>query len=179
MKLIEKTISQSPIYQGKIFNVRRDKAELNNGDIVTREVVEHPGGVCILALEGDEVFLVRQFRYAPGEVLYELPAGKLEPGEDPLECAKRELSEEVGASAEQFTYFGKIYPSPAYLGETIYCYVATGLSYHAQHLDDDEFLEPERVSLDRVVEMILSGEIPDAKTCAFTMKYKLQVEGQK
>lgn len=171
MNLEEKTQSQSYVYKGKIINLRVDEALLPNGKTAGREVVEHPGGVCIAALtEQNELLFVRQFRYPYGEVLLELPAGKLSPGEDPLEAGKRELEEETGAAAKYYTDLGKLYPSPGYCGEVIHMYMATGLSHGAMHPDDDEFLEVERIPLKKAAQMVLDNEIRDAKTQAAVMK---------
>lgn len=170
-ELIEKTVSQDYRFRGKIINLRVDKAELPNGRLATREVVEHPGGVCIAALtDQDELLFVRQFRYPYGEVLLELPAGKLERGEDPLEAGKRELREETGASAERYVSLGKLYPSPGYCGEIIHLYLAAGLQFGEMHPDEDEFLEAERIPLDEAVRRVLANEIPDAKTQTAVLK---------
>ena len=175
MNLEEKQLSKEYVYRGKIINVRKDKALLPNGNISTREVIEHPGGVCVAALtDNNEVLFVKQFRYPYMEVIPEIPAGKRDKnGEDPLECGIRELKEETGASAEKFIPLGKLYPSPGYCGEIIWMYAATGLTYGEQQPDDDEFLTVEKIPLDTAVEMILSGEITDAKTQTAVLKLKL------
>lgn len=175
MKLEEKQLSAHYIYNGKIINVRKDEALLPNGTTALREVVEHPGGVCVAALtERDEILMVRQFRYPYSEVILEIPAGKRDRSdEEPLECGKRELREETGASADNFIFLGELYPTPGYCGEKIYMYAATGLSYGSQDPDEDEFLEVERIPLEKAVEMILSGELKDAKTQAAILKLKL------
>ena len=149
MKLDEKTIEKKYIYKGRIINVRTDTAELPNGKQALREVVEHPGGVTVAALtDNDELMFVRQFRYPYSEVLLELPAGKLEYGEDPFEAGKRELREETGAVAEHYIDLGKFYPTPGYCGEIIHMYAAKGLSFTSLDLDDDEFLAPEKIPLE-------------------------------
>ena len=160
MNLEEKQISAEYMYKGKIISLRRDKALLPNGNTATREVVEHNGGVCVAALtDNDEVLFVRQFRYPYMEIIPEIPAGKRDSAdEDPFECGKRELKED---------------PSPGYCGEIIWMYAATGLSYGEQKPDDDEFLTVEKIPLDKAVEMILSGEITDAKTQAAVLKLKV------
>lgn len=171
MNLIEKTLSKNYVYKGKIINLRVDEAELPNGRKTKREVVEHHGGVCIAALtEKDELLFVRQFRYPYMEVLLELPAGKIDPGEDPLECGKRELKEETGTTAESYCSLGKLYPSPGYTGEIIYLYLAKGLSYGDLCPDDDEFLEVERIPLEKAAQMVLNNEITDAKTQIAVLK---------
>lgn len=179
MNLIEKPLEQTYPYRGKIVNLRVDQAELPNGRTATREVIEHPGGVCIAALtERNELLFVRQFRYPYQEVIPEIPAGKLSPGEDPLECGKRELKEETGAAAANYTFLGKLYPSPGYCGEIIYMYMATGLTYGEMNPDEDEFLEVEKIPLEEAVRQILDGTITDAKTQAAVLKvYILQKNG--
>ncbi len=179
MNLIEKPLEQTYPYRGKIVNLRVDQAELPNGRTATREVIEHPGGVCIAALtERNELLFVRQFRYPYQEVIPEIPAGKLTPGEDPLECGKRELKEETGAAAANYTFLGKLYPSPGYCGEIIYMYMATGLTYGEMNPDEDEFLEVEKIPLEEAVRQILDGTITDAKTQAAVLKvYILQKNG--
>ncbi len=174
MNLEEKQIKAEYLYKGKIINVRRDEIELPNGAPAFREVVEHPGGVCVAALtDNDEVFFVRQYRYPYSEVILEIPAGKRDSrDEDPLECGKRELKEETGASAEKYIFLGELYPTPGYCGEIIYMFGATGLSFGEQDPDDDEFLEVERIPLEKAVEMVMSGKIKDAKTQAAVLKIK-------
>ena len=146
MELFEKTLSKDYKYNGKIINMRVDEAQLENGKTAIREVVEHSGGVCVAALdEQNRLLMVKQFRYPYGEVLLEIPAGKREKGEDPLDCGKRELEEETGYTAEKYTDLGKLYPTPAYVDEVIYMYYAENLSKTHQHLDEDEFLSVERI----------------------------------
>lgn len=172
MNLREKTVSQDVRFRGHIINLRVDDAILPNGNHATREVVEHPGGVCVAALtDQKELLFVRQFRYPYSEVLLELPAGKLDRnGESPLEAGKRELREETGAVAEQYRCLGKLYPSPGYCDEIIYLYLATDLTFGDAKPDEDEFLECERIPLDRAVEMVLQNKIPDAKTQVAVLK---------
>lgn len=171
MNLCEKTLSQEYKFKGRIINLRVDNAELPNGQTATREVIEHPGGVCIAALsDNDELYVVRQFRYPYGEVVTELPAGKREIGEDPELCGRRELTEETGMIAKKFVSMGELYPTPGYCGETIYLYLATELEKGEMHPDEDEFLEVEKIPLNTLVEMVLSGEIKDAKTQTLILK---------
>ena len=175
MNLIEKTLSSELLYQGRVIRLRRDQALLPNGETAVREVIDHNGGVCVAALtDRDELLFVKQFRYHYLEVVTELPAGKRDTEtEDPLLCGKRELKEETGATAERFIPLGKCYPSPGYCGEIIWMFAATGLSFGAQALDEDEFLNVEKIPLEQAVEMVLSGEITDAKTQAAVLKVKL------
>lgn len=178
MNLIEKTLSSEIIYNGRIITTKVDQAMLPNGGTASREVVMHPGGVCVVALtDKKEVLAVRQFRYPYGEVLLEIPAGKRDKGgEDPLECGKRELKEETGATAENYYPLGVLYPSPGYCDEKIYMFAATGLSYGECDPDDDEFLEVEKIPLKDFVDMILKGEITDAKTQTAVLKVNALVE---
>ena len=174
MDLMEKTLSSEKIFDGRIIHVHRDTIRLPDGGEATREVVDHPGGVCILALDDENrALLVSQFRYPYGQVLREVPAGKLEYGEDPTEAAIRELKEETGAVAGDFRSLGELYPSPGYCGEIIRMYLARELTFGETHLDEDEFLDLERVPFDELVEQVLSGEIKDAKTIAVVLKGKL------
>lgn len=175
MNLEEKQLSKEYLFNGKVIRLRKDIALLPNGNTAVREVVEHNGGVCVVALtDNDEVIMVRQFRYPYSEVILEIPAGKRDSvNEDPLECGKRELKEETGAEAEVFIPLGELYPTPGYCGEIIWMYAAKVLSFGEDCPDDDEFLTTERIPLDTAVEMILSGEIKDAKTQAAILKVKL------
>lgn len=172
--LTEKTLSSRTVFDGRIIHVRRDEVELPNGHRGFREVVDHHGGVCVLALDRqDRVLLVRQFRYPYREVLRELPAGKLEQGEEPAAAAIRELKEETGAVAGEFRFLGELYPSPGYCGEIIHMYLARDLSFGDANPDDDEFLAVERIPFSDLVDQILSGAIKDAKTIAAALKVKL------
>lgn len=171
MPHFEKTISTKEVFGGRIIRVCHDEVLLENGQKALREVVYHNGGVCVLPLcDNGDVLFVKQFRYPYKEEVLELPAGKLEKGEDPLESGKRELLEEVGAKAESFTSLGKLYPSPGYCGEIISMFLAEGLSFGSQNLDEDEFLDVVRIPLDKAVEMVMSGEIPDSKTQTALLK---------
>ena len=146
--------------------MRVDEALLPNGKTALREVVEHPGGVCVVALtENKEVLAVRQFRYPYSEILLEIPAGKLDSlDEDPLDAAKRELREETGAVAGTITKLGVIYPSPGCYGEKLYMFAAKDLKFGNTQFDEDEFLEVEKIPLKDFVKLSMSGKIKDAKT---------------
>lgn len=180
MDLTEKQISAAYLYRGKVVSLRVDEAELPNGRHAKREVVEHNGGVCVVPLtDQNEILMVEQFRYPYGEVVLEIPAGKREGTEPPLECGIRELREETGATAEQFTFLGELYPSPGYCGEIIYMYLATGLRFGESKPDEDEFLNLKRIPLEQAVEMILKGEIKDAKTQTAILKVVMERMTQK
>ena len=155
MHLQEETKRSEKTYQGKVFYVTRDQAELEDGKLVQRDVVHHSGGVCV----------VPRFRYPMQQVTLEVPAGKIEPGEDPAECGRRELSEEAGRTCERYTYLGKLFPTPAYDTEVIHMYLAEKLSRPtAQNLDEGEFLDVTELPLEEAVQMVMEDQIPDAKT---------------
>lgn len=171
MNLTEKTLSRTQYLDGRIIRVHVDKVELPNGHTSTREVVDHPGGVCVAALtQGNELLFVRQYRYPYSEVVLELPAGKLEKGSSPLENGKRELLEETGAIGGGYVSLGKLYPSPGYCGEIIHMYFCRVDHMETQQPDEDEFLRVEAIGIDRAVEMVLNNEIPDAKTQTAVLK---------
>ena len=159
-ELEERTISSENIYDGKVLHVRVDAVSLPNGEHSFREYCHHNGAVCVIPITDDgDVICVRQFRYPFHEALIEIPAGKLDsPDEDPYSAAIRELREETGASAAKMTYIGKYYGSPAILDECIYMYVAEGLTFGNTDFDDDEFIEPIRIPLKKLVEMTLEGK---------------------
>lgn len=170
--LYETTIDSTVLYDGKILRVEKDNVQLEDGTKTIREVVRHPGGVCVLALtDQNEVLLVRQFRYPHLAVTVEIPAGKLEYGENPEECGRRELLEECGCTADTFDYLGKLYPTPAYDSEVIRVYLAKGLHYNAQKLDAGEFLDVERMPFEEVLRHVMEDEYPDAKTQFAVLKY--------
>ena len=166
MKLEEKKISSEVIFDGRVLHVHVDRVTLPNGKEATRECVHHVGAVAVLPLtESGEVVLERQYRYPFGEVLVEIPAGKLEsPEEDPRKAALRELEEETGLVPERLEYLGDYYASPAILNERIRLYLATGLTQTASHTDEDEFLDLFTMPLDELVREVMTGNIPDGKT---------------
>ena len=173
MELWEKTVDSQTLFQGKIITVKLDQAQLPNGAVVGREVVEHPGGVCILPLFDDgTVSIVRQFRYPFQAVVTELPAGKLEKGEDHRPAALRELEEEVGVTCGKLTYLGFLYASPGFSTEVLHMYLAQELKQGKCHPDEDEFLDVDRVPFSTLVQQVMSGEISDAKTVALVLKTK-------
>ena len=173
MELKEEMVSQQTVYEGIIVNVRRDKARLLDGRIANREVVEHPGGVGILALDDEGcAVLVEQYRYVFGRTLLEIPAGKREPGEEPFVTAQRELKEEVGATAADWQPLGQIIASPGCYDEVLHLYLARGLTFGDTHPDEDEFLSVRRIPFQELVQRCLSGEIQDGKTVTAVLKAK-------
>ena len=158
MNFEEKTVSSEEIYDGKIIKVRKEKVELPDGRLATRELIGHPGGVGIIAVDGDgKVFMVTQYRIAAKSEMLEIPAGKMEYGEDPLECGARELIEETGYKAEEFTHLGEYYAKLTFVG---------------QNLDDGEFLNVSKYSLDELYQMVMDNKIYDAKTAVAILKAK-------
>lgn len=171
MELNEKTLSSEEIFNGHVIHVTCDKIMLPNGKESSREVVGHPGGVCIAALDEDNnLYFVRQYRYPYHEVVLELPAGKLEKGSTPLENGKRELKEEVGAVGKSYVSLGQLYPSPGYCAEIIHLYFCRIASLGSTCPDEDEFLNIEKIHIDKAVEMVLNNQIPDSKTQTAVLK---------
>ena len=165
MELFERKLNSRQIFDGIVVKLFVDDVELPDGKKAIREIVRHPGAVCVIPIDSDDnVIMIKQFRYPFSEVLLEVPAGKLEPGEDPLEAVKRELEEESGVVADNVEYIGPMYTTVAILDEKIHMYLATGLTYKNAHPDDGEFLEVEKIPLKTLVEMAMDGKIPDAKT---------------
>ena len=173
MELTEKMVSSQTIFEGKIIKVTLDQAQLPDGKLASREVVYHPGGVAVLALDEDgTVYLVKQFRYPFAQVVEELPAGKLDGPEDHEKAARRELSEEVGVEADELHYLGCLLASPGFCTEVLHMYFARGLRHGACHPDEDEFLSVERIPFETLYQRVMAGEITDAKTVAITLKVK-------
>ena len=164
MDFKEKTLNKNYIFHGKIINLRKDDVLLPDGKNAIREVVEHSGGSCVYCEKDGKVLLVRQFRYPYEEELLEIPAGKLNKGEDPATTAIRELEEEGGIKAEKVELMFTVYPTPGYTNEKIYIYRATGLTQTEKNLDEDEFLESVWVEKSKLKQMIKNGEIKDGKT---------------
>lgn len=171
MDLEEKTVQKNYIYRGKIVNLRCDDAVLPDGRPCKREVIEHSGGAAVLCVQGGKVALVRQFRYAYGEAIYEIPAGKLNAGEDPMLAAKRELEEETGLQAGRLVHLFTLYPTPGYTNEKIYIYEAEGVTAGAQRLDEGEFLNVEYMPVRDALSMVENGTIKDAKTIVALLDY--------
>ena len=158
MNFEEKTVSSEEIYDGKIIKVRKEKVELPDGRLAMRELIGHPGGVGIIAVDGDgKVFMVTQYRIAAKSEMLEIPAGKMEYGEDPLECGARELIEETGYKAEEFTHLGEYYATPGYCEEKLNIFLARKLT---------------KYSLDELYQMVMDNKIYDAKTAIAILKAK-------
>lgn len=171
MELFEEKLESKDIFQGHIFKIHLDKVKISDGSVRPREVVEHNGGVCVVPVDSDGgVYMVRQYRYAVGKSLLEIPAGKLEAGEEPLSAAKRELSEETGCTSENWTSLGVMYPTPGYCSEALHVYMATDLIRGEAHLDDGEILDVEKIQMKQLIDMIMAGDICDGKTVFGVMK---------
>lgn len=163
--LAEKPVTEDVAWTGRIFNVDRLRVELPDGRMAIRDVVRHPGAVAVVALTEDgRICLVRQYRTALGRVTVEIPAGKLAPGEDPLECANRELLEETGMTAERIAFLTTIATSDGFCDELIHIYMATGISFSRSNPDADEFINVDLVPLEELVDAVLDGRIEDSKT---------------
>ena len=167
MELKETTLSSELAFDGVLLKLYRDQVKLADGGTSVREVVHHPGGAAVVALDGDScVYLERQFRYPYHKVVLEIPAGKLEPGEDPFDAIKRELKEEIGAQAGRWDALGYIMPSVGYTDEMLYLFLARDLTFGERHLDRDEFLEPFKMPFGEALAQAADGRINDAKTLA-------------
>lgn len=167
MNFEEKTLSSEYVFRGKVIDVKRDDILVSNGHKSIREVVEHSGGVVILAIKDGKILTVNQFRYPIKTTSIELPAGKLEIGENPDFASKRELEEETGYIAKKWKSLGYIYTSVGFCNEKLYLYLATDLEYKQVNPDEDEIIEPKEYPIKEVFEMIDNGKINDAKTlCA-------------
>lgn len=162
----ERKLSSKTVFEGRIVTVQHDTVELENGKEAFREVIRHPGAVAVLAVEDGKILLVRQYRYCIGRELLEIPAGKLEPGEEPLPAAIRELSEETGCECAELTPLGRYYGSAGCLDEGIHLYFGLVSRQGDSHPDEDEFLTLERRTPAELEAMMAAGELPDGKTLA-------------
>ena len=170
----EKTVSTQRIFEGRVINLKVDTVELPGGSLATRELIEHPGGVAVVPVdENGFVYLVSQYRKPYEEVVLEIPAGKRDRGEDAFLGAKRELSEETGLVAGKYIDLGKFYPTPGYVDEVIYIYLALDLKEGKAHPDEDEFVELKKIHIDELCDMIMKNEIKDGKTIAGILKAKM------
>lgn len=176
MDFTEKTLSQKYHFKGKIMSARVDEIELPNGKKSIREVCEHVGGVGVLPIdENGNIILVRQFRYPYKEVIYEIPAGKLDHGAEDIEsCGRRELKEETGYTAENIISLGQVYPSAGFLTEIVYLYAATGLKAGETQPDEDEFVECVSMPFSELEQKIANDEIRDAKTVMAAYRARLK-----
>ncbi len=174
-ELCEKKIASEHIFEGVIVDLYCDKVLLPNGNTSKREYIKHVGAACVIPVDEDNnVIVEKQFRYPFGEILTEIPAGKLDSKNEPhLEAALRELKEETGYIANKMTYLGKFYPACAYSDEVIHMYLATELQKGEQQLDEDEFVEVTKIPLATLVDAVLKGNIPDGKTQTAILKAHL------
>ena len=165
MEFEEKTLSSEYVFKGRVIDVKRDEVLVSNGRKSSREVVEHSGGVVIVGIKEDNsILMVKQYRYPLGQVSLELPAGKLEKGENPDLASKRELEEETGYIANEWIKLGYIYTTPGFCDEKLYLYLARDLEYKKQNPDEDEILECFEYPIKKVFSMIYKGEINDSKS---------------
>lgn len=168
----ETTLSSEMLYDGRIMKLFKDSVELENGKTSVREYIRHSGGASIMAIDGEEnAYFVTQYRYPYAAEIFEIPAGKLEKGEEPLTCAIRELEEETGLKADKYELMATIYPTPSYTDEKLYVYLATGLTETVAHLDEGEFLGVEKIPFEKAYSMAIAGEIHDAKTLVAIYAY--------
>lgn len=159
----EKTIAKRVIHKGKLITLREDVVKSVKGQF-DREIVEHPGAVAIIPIIGKDVVVIKQYRHAIERAIYELPAGTLGNGEDPEECARRELLEETGYTGSSFQKILELYPAPGYSTEVIYLYLATNLTKTKQRPEKDEHIKVLTIDLENVLQMIERKEIKDAKS---------------
>lgn len=160
---MHKLVKETKIYDGKIVKLSFKEYSYNNQTLY-REIINHNGGVAVVAVENDEIYFVEQYRHAVESDVLELPAGCIEKGEDPLICARRELQEEIGFDSENISLLGKFYPTPGYSSETIYLYLAEDLIPNKLELDEDEFIEMKKIKISKIKEMLLNNEFIDGKT---------------
>ena len=175
MNLREKTIDTKEIYKGRVISLSVDTVITPGGNEATRELVHHPGGVAIVAIDNDDmIYLVRQYRIPYDDILLEIPAGKLDSKEEnPKDAAARELSEETGLVAKEIKHIGDFYPSVGFLDENLRLFVATGLSEGQTHPDEDEYLDVVKMPFDEAVKLVIDGTIKDGKTIAGILKAKI------
>ena len=168
---MEKTVASRILYEGKNFKFLTDNVVLENGRETVRDFVEHPGAVAIVAVDEYEILLVRQYRYAARKELLEIPAGTLEPNEDPFHCAVRELTEETGYAASSWEKLLSCYTAPGYSSEVIHIYLAQGLNYVGARPEEDESIRVERVNFNDILQMIEENVIEDSKTITGILSY--------
>ena len=174
MIMIEKTISKNEVYKGSVLRFEVDTVELEDGTVATRELVRHPGGVGVVAIDSDGmVYMVEQFRKPYEEVILEIPAGKLDPGEAPEVCGLRELKEETGLVASELISPGMFYPSVGYTDERLHLFLAKDFTCGEASPDEDEFVDVKKVHINDLVAGVMSGSIKDGKTIAAILKTKM------
>lgn len=163
--LTEKTKSSKEVFNGKLLHIFYDEAVLPNGGISSREWIKHPGASAIVPIfENGDVMMINQFRYPAQQIFLEVPAGKIDKGENPHQTAARELKEETGLTARELHYVGHFFPAIGYADEVIHIYIAMDLSTEIESTDDDEFVQKERIPFQKAIELIHKGEINDGKT---------------
>ena len=164
-KLLERKLNSRKVFSGRLLHVYKDSVILPDGEKTTREYIKHPGATAVLPVfENGDVILIKQFRYPLSQIFYEVPAGKIDAGEDPETTGIRELQEETGLVCNHFSYIGHFYPSIGYTDEIIHLYIAWSINEKQTNTDDDEFLIPARIPFRDAIEMVQSGEISDGKT---------------
>lgn len=179
MDFFEKTVKTDVKFEGRILKMRVDTVQLPDGSTSTREIIEHPGGVAVIAVdENGYVPMVTQFRKPYEKMVMELPAGKLDEGEEPLACGVRELEEETGLKAKNFVSLGALMPSPGYAAEMLYIYLATDLYEGKVHLDDGEFLTVKKYHIDELTKMVMNNELEDAKTVVGILKAAMYLKNK-
>jgi len=177
--LPERKLSGQQVYRGRAIGLHVDTVEKSSGKKVTRDVVEHSDCVAVVVLdEQDRVLLVRQFRYPVGKFLLEIPAGGIDPGEEPVDCVRRELQEEIGYLPQKIDKLGGFYSIPGYGTEYLYCYLASNLVSSRLEAEDTESIEVVRVSPNQILQLITSGEICDAKSIAALLTFLLVTRGK-
>lgn len=174
MDISEKILKSERVYDGKIINLEITSVTLPDGKPATREIVRHPGGVGVVALDDEKnIYLVKQYRVPYDDILLEIPAGKLDKGEEPLLAAKRELSEETGLTTDDIKYIGDFYPTVGFCDEILRMFVATGLKQGNAAPDEDEFVSMVKMPFSEAVELVVNGKIKDGKTIAAILKTKI------
>lgn len=177
MVMPEKKLSSQQLYRGRAVNLRMDTVEKSDGKTTTREVVEHSNCVAVVVVdEQGNVLLVRQYRYPVGKFLLEIPAGGIDPNEEPIDCVRRELQEEIGYFPQKIEELGGFYSVPGYGTEYLHCYLATDLVPSRLIAEDSEGIEVVRVPISKITQLITSGEICDAKSVAALLTFLLQRE---
>jgi ADP-ribose pyrophosphatase len=168
---MEETLSSRVIHTGRSFSFKTDQVRLPSGRVVERDTVDHPGAVAVVAVDGPEIVMVRQYRHAAGKELLEIPAGTLEPGEEPDACAARELQEETGYKAKMWRRLLSCYTAPGYSSEVIHIYAAESLEAVGSNPEEDESINVERVTFDAALKMIEDNTIEDSKTITGLLSY--------